>query len=117
MSDRNDIWQILSRYKSIEEFAFCYPEFDFYESVPNIEPLMSLKEVTIECLQINNGFFGNITKMAPNLEVFELKSRFDLSNRKLKVLSKLSRLRKVNLMSLEKKDHEASDTNRVLSDC
>ena len=119
MSDRKDIWQILSRYKSLEEFAFCYPEFDFYESVPNIEPLMSLKEVTIECLQINNGFFGNITKMAPNLEVFELKSRFDLSNRKLKVLSKLSRLRKVNLMSLEKKDHEASDKGviRLLNSC
>ena len=106
---RTDIWETFCRYKDLKELTFCFPDFDFLSSLPNIEPLFHLKEISIECSLINNGFFGNIVQLAPNLEVFELKSRFDLTNKKLKKLSELKLLSKIKLLSTEKTDHDAED--------
>ena len=119
LKGRTDIWEIFCRYKDLKELSFCFPNYDFLDSVPNIEPLIHLKEISIECLLINNGFFVNITQLAPNLEEFELKSRFNLSNQKLKMLSQLKQLTKIKLLSTDKKGHEADDGGfiRLLDNC
>ena len=81
---KKDIWMILSRFTDLEQLVFCFPHFDFYKSVPNIEPLLNLTEITIRCLHINNGFFERIVSLAPNLIDFELHTVFELTNGKLK---------------------------------
>ena len=116
---RDDIWIIFSLFKNLQHLVFCAPNFDFYKSVPNIELLFNLREIQIECLHINNGFFEHIVRLAPNLKDFELKSLFELTNGKLKMLCKLKHLIRVNLMCPEKRDHETDDKGiiQLLNNC
>ena len=109
--ERTDIWQTFCQFKDLRELIFRYSKYDFLNSVPNTETLIHLKEITIECLQINTKFFINITKMAPNLEGLELKSRFELTNGKLKQISQLKQLTNIRLyiFNTEKKNPEAND--------
>ena len=111
-----DIWHIFCRNKDLEELIFRYKRYIFDNLKPNIEPLMSLEQITIECLYFDD--FDNIAKLAPNLEEFRLFSRFFLKNRDLIELSKLKYLTKINLMSCQKTDHSSDDIGVIqLLDC
>ena len=116
---RTDIWEIFCRYKDLKELTFCNPYYDFFNSVSNIEPLIHLKEIAIECSLINIPFFDSITTLAPNLEEFELKSRFELHNGKLNQISRLKKLTKIKLFSTERKGHYVDDHGfiRLLDNC
>ena len=86
---------------------FRDPDYSFEKFIPNIETLLSLGEITIECLYFDN--FDTIPKLAPNLEEFELISTFELTNSELNELSKLKHLNKINLISKKKTNHSSDD--------
>ena len=117
--DRTDIWQTLSRYRDLERLEFCVPFNDSYKPMPDIEPLIKLKEIIFECETINKHFFDNITKLAPNAEELELKSLFKLTNENLITLSQLKCLTRICLISTEKKDHSVDDIGviQLLDNC
>ena len=117
--ERTDIWQKLSRYRDLEKLEFCVAFNDSDELMANIEPLIHLKEITFECETINKYFFDNITKLAQNVEEFELKSQSKLTNDNLKTLSQLNTLIKIKLISTEKKDHSVDDIGviQLLDNC
>ena len=102
--ERIDYWVILPRYVNLQRLEFSLSFNSFYESMLNIEPLMELKEITFDCVKINENFFDNIIKLAPNVEVLELDSQF-----KLIKLSQLKKLNKIKLNSTGKKDHSVND--------
>ena len=112
--ERTDVWQTLYRYKDLErlEFRFRYEDFD--KSMSNIKPLIKLKEIIFICKTVNKHFFDNITKLAPNVEEFELISLFNLTNDNLITLSKLICLTRIKLVSTEEKEHSVDDIGVVL---
>ena len=107
--ESSDIWQTLCRYRDLERLQFCVAFNDSDEFMANIEPLIHLKEITFECETINQHFFDNITKLAPNVEELELKSLSKLTNDNLKTLSQLNTLIKIKFISTEKKEHSVDD--------
>ena len=107
--DMTEVWQTLCRYKDLERLEFRFIVFNSYKSMPNIEPLIELKEITFECRTINKHFFDNITKLAPNVEELELKSDFELTNDNLITISKLICLTRICLVSYKKKNDSVDD--------
>ena len=112
-NEDSEIWQMFSENKDLEQLIFHNSKFDFHNSVPDIEPLINLSQISIDCLRIDNGFFANIAKIAPNLKDFELISQFLLTNCRLKMLYKLKQLTRLNLMSSDKKYHSADDNGII----
>ena len=114
-NNESDIWRIFSRHKDLEQLIFRAS--DFNELMPNIEPLMKLEEITIECLYFDD--FDTIAKLAPNIEEFQLISTFDLTNSDLNELSQLKLLTKINLISKEKTEHSSDDIGviQILESC
>ena len=118
-NERTDVWQTLCRYRDLKRLEFRVPIGNSDESMTNIEPLIKLKEITFKCQTINQHFFDNITKLAPNVEELELKSQFKLTNDDLITISQLDKLTKIELISKEKKYHSADDigVNELLDNC
>ena len=106
-NEESDIWHIFSRHKDLEQLIFRDPDYSFEKFIPNIETLLSLGKITIECLYFEN--FDTIPKLAPNLEEFKLISTFELTNSELNELSKLKRLTKINLISKKKTNHSSDN--------
>ena len=99
----SNFWYMFSQHKDLEQLIFRDPNYIIDELKPNIEPLMKLEEITIECLYFDD--FDTIAKLAPNLEEFQLISTFVLINSDLNELSQLKHLTKINLMNGRKKNH------------
>ena len=112
----SDFLHIFSRHKDLEQLIFRDPNYVFVEYMSNIEPLMSLEEITIECLYFDNL---DIAKIAPNLTDFQLISTFKLINNDLNKLSKLKNLTKINLIDQLKTRHSSDDIGviQLLDSC
>ena len=109
----------LFRYKDLQRLELSITFSDLDISMLNIEPLMELKEITLECNTIDKHFFDNITKLAPNVEELELKSLFKLTNDNMITLSQLKCLTRICLVSTKKNDHSVDDVGviKVLHNC
>ena len=117
--EKFDFWVILSRYINLQRLEFNIAFNSFYESKVYIEPMMELKEITLNCHKINDHFFVNITKLAPNVEVLELALEFKFKNEDLIKLSQLKKLNKIRLNSTEKKEYSVDDIGviQLLDNC
>ena len=99
-NERTNLWLTLCRYKDLERLDFRIPFKDFDKSMPNIEPLIKLKEITFECFTKSKYFFDNITKLAPNVEELELKFNDDNEESNVKLM-------KYNITVLPRKERHA----------
>ena len=116
--DRTDVWQTLCRYRDLERLRISVFN-DIEKWTLNIEPLIKLKEISFESETLNEYFFDDLTKLAPNVEELELRSQLKLTNNNLIELSQLKCLTRICLVSTEKKEHSVDDIGfiQLLDNC